>query len=82
MKTFVHVIRLALAGVFLLSGELQAAPANVTITGYNAGPTPFIIDLHLTVTDRDFTGRPASPALLASISGPCGAIVNIDSTLV
>src|SRR3982751_3586355 len=50
MKTFVHVIRLALAGLFLLSGQLQAAPATVTITGYNAGPTPFIINLHLTVT--------------------------------
>jgi len=49
MKTFVHVIRLALAGAFLLSAEIQGALATVTITGYNAGPTPFINNVRLTV---------------------------------
>src|SRR4051794_34628889 len=50
MKTFVCVIILALLAVFRLSGELQAAPATVTVTNYSAGPTPFINNLRLTVT--------------------------------
>src|SRR3954463_10071617 len=50
MKTFLCVIILALLSVFLFIGEIHAATTTVTLTGYNAGPTPFINNLRLTVT--------------------------------